>query len=105
MHRQRNRTQRCRLIFYFDGSHKNGAKLKYKHYKKTVNLQRGGQKGTICSLRQYKLTSWHTTENGGGGGGVKIWLQIKKKEGRSHVSIVISFITSHALKSQDSVAS
>lgn len=68
MHRQTNRTQRCRLIFYFDGSHKNGAKLKYKHYKKTVNLQRGGQKGTICSLRQYKLTSWHTTENGGGGG-------------------------------------
>lgn len=64
-------------------------KLKYKHYKKTVNLQRGGHKGTICSLRQYELTSWHTTENGGGG--TEIWLQIKKKkeeeeEGRSHVS-------------------
>lgn len=34
LHKQTNVTQRRRLIFYFDGSHKNGAKLKYKHYKK-----------------------------------------------------------------------
>lgn len=97
MHKETNVTQRRRLIFYFDGSHKNGAKLKYKHYKKKKKRQwiyKGeDKKGAVRSLRQYKLTSWHTTEIGGGWS--KFGFEIKEK-GRSHVSIAISFITSHA---------